>query len=70
VLRELRVMLADYYADVPTLIVEPGVRTGVGVLMDFPREVGSDRICTPRRRTTSSTAGDRGRLRTSTNLTS
>jgi len=45
VLRELRVMLADYYSDVPTLIVEPGVRTGVGVLMDFPREVGSDRIC-------------------------
>ena len=45
VLRELRVMLADYYADVPTLIVEAGVRTGVGVLTDFPREVGSDRIC-------------------------
>jgi type III pantothenate kinase len=45
VLRELRVMLADYYDDVPTLIVEPGVRTGVGVLTDFPREVGSDRIC-------------------------
>src|SRR5882757_4671274 len=45
VLRELRVMLADYYADVPTLIVEPGVRTGVSVLTDFPREVGSDRIC-------------------------
>jgi type III pantothenate kinase len=45
VLRELRVMLADYYADVPTMIVEPGVRTGVSVLMDFPREVGTDRIC-------------------------
>jgi type III pantothenate kinase len=45
VLRELRVMLADYYPDVPTLIVEPGVRTGVSVLTDFPREVGSDRIC-------------------------
>ncbi|HEY7049433.1 MAG TPA: type III pantothenate kinase [Jatrophihabitantaceae bacterium] len=45
VLRELRLMLADYYADVPTMIVEPGVRTGVSVLTDFPREVGSDRIC-------------------------
>lgn len=45
VLRELRVMIAAYYSDVPTLIVEPGVRTGVGVLTDFPREVGSDRIC-------------------------
>jgi type III pantothenate kinase len=45
VLRELRVMLADYYPDVPTQIVEPGVRTGVSVLTDFPREVGSDRIC-------------------------
>jgi type III pantothenate kinase len=45
VLRELRVMLSDYYADVPTMIVEPGVRTGVSVLTDFPREVGSDRIC-------------------------
>ena len=45
VLRELRVMLADYYSDVPTMIVEPGVRTGVSVLTDFPREVGSDRIC-------------------------
>jgi type III pantothenate kinase len=27
------------------VLVEPGVRTGVGVLTDFPREVGADRIC-------------------------
>src|ERR671934_873489 len=37
VLLELRVMLARYYPDVPTVLVEPGVRTGVGVLTDFPR---------------------------------
>ncbi|WP_375480709.1 type III pantothenate kinase [uncultured Jatrophihabitans sp.] len=45
VLRELRTMLDRYYADVPTVLVEPGVRTGVGVLMDNPKEVGTDRIC-------------------------
>jgi type III pantothenate kinase len=37
-------MVARYYADVPSLVVEPGVRTGVPVLMDNPREVGTDRI--------------------------
>jgi type III pantothenate kinase len=45
VLRELRTMLARYYADVPTVLVEPGVRTGVSVLYDNPKEVGTDRIC-------------------------
>ncbi len=43
-LRELRVMLAEYYPDVPTVIVEPGVRTGVSLQYDNPKEVGSDRI--------------------------
>ena len=43
-LRELRSMLARYYAGIPTVIVEPGVRTGVNLLVDNPREVGSDRI--------------------------
>ncbi len=43
-LRELRTMLARYYADVPTVLVEPGVRTGVSLLVDNPREVGADRI--------------------------
>ena len=33
-----------YYPDVPTVIVEPGVRTGVRVLTDNPKEVGADRI--------------------------
>lgn len=45
ILRELRTMLTRYYAGVPTMLVEPGVRTGVGVVMDNPKEVGSDRIC-------------------------
>ncbi|TNC27983.1 type III pantothenate kinase [Amycolatopsis alkalitolerans] len=44
VLRELRVMLARYYARVPKVVVEPGVRTGVPLLVDNPREVGADRL--------------------------
>lgn len=44
VLRELRTTLRRYYADVPTVVVEPGVRTGVPLLVDNPREVGADRI--------------------------
>ena len=43
-LREMRSMLARYYADLPTVIVEPGVRTGVPLLFDNPREVGADRV--------------------------
>jgi type III pantothenate kinase len=44
-LRELRTMLTANYVDVPIVLVEPGVRTGVGVLTDNPKEVGTDRIC-------------------------
>ena len=44
VLREMRLMLGRYYADVPTVIVEPGTKTGVPVLTDNPKEVGADRI--------------------------
>ena len=43
-LRELRVMLAAYYAHLPTVLVEPGVRTGVSLQYDNPKEVGADRI--------------------------
>jgi type III pantothenate kinase len=43
-LRELRVMLAAYYPGLPTVLVEPGVRTGVGLQYDNPKEVGADRI--------------------------
>jgi type III pantothenate kinase len=43
-LRELRAMLASYYPAVPTVLVEPGVRTGVSLQYENPKEVGSDRI--------------------------
>jgi type III pantothenate kinase len=44
VLREWRIMLRDRFAAVDSLVVEPGVRTGIPVLTDNPREVGTDRI--------------------------
>jgi type III pantothenate kinase len=44
VLHEMRDMIQRYFGDRPSVVVEPGVRTGVPVLMDNPREVGSDRI--------------------------
>ena len=44
VLHEMRNMCRRYYPDIPALIVEPGVRTGVSVRTDNPKEVGSDRI--------------------------
>ncbi len=44
VLHEWREMLVTHFPAVPRVVVEPGVRTGVPVLMDNPREVGSDRI--------------------------
>jgi type III pantothenate kinase len=43
-LRELREMLANYYGDLPTVLVEPGVRTGVSLQYENPKEVGADRI--------------------------
>src|SRR6201990_548673 len=44
VLREMREMCERYYGDRETVIVEPGVKTGVQVRTDNPKEVGSDRI--------------------------
>jgi type III pantothenate kinase len=44
VLREMRFMLDAYHDDIPTVIVEPGTKTGVPVLTDNPKEVGTDRI--------------------------
>lgn len=44
VLRELRQLLDRWGTGVPTVIVEPGTRTGVPVLTDNPKEVGADRI--------------------------
>jgi type III pantothenate kinase len=43
-LRTLRTMLARYYHGLPTVIVEPGTRTGVQLAIDNPKEVGSDRV--------------------------
>jgi type III pantothenate kinase len=41
---EVRTMCARWFGDLPLVIVEPGVRTGVPVLTDNPKEVGADRI--------------------------
>ncbi|MCW2790149.1 MAG: type pantothenate kinase [Aeromicrobium sp.] len=44
ILVELRAMQERYYADLPVAIVGPGVKTGVPIHTDNPREVGADRI--------------------------
>lgn len=44
VLHELREVTRRYYGDIPSVLVEPGVKTGVPILMDHPKEVGADRI--------------------------
>lgn len=44
VLHEWRDMLERHFPHVPAIVVEPGVRTGLPILMDNPREVGADRI--------------------------
>jgi type III pantothenate kinase len=44
VLNEVRTMCDRWFSDLPVVIVEPGIRTGVPVLTDNPKEVGSDRI--------------------------
>src|SRR6202008_2471069 len=44
VLHEMREMCRRYYGDVSAVIVEPGVKTGVPLRYDNPKEVGSDRI--------------------------
>jgi len=43
-LHEWRDMLRTRYGDLPQVVVEPGVRTGLPILTDQPREVGTDRI--------------------------
>jgi type III pantothenate kinase len=43
-LRSLRTMLSRYYGSIPAVIVEPGIRTGVQLAIDNPKEVGSDRV--------------------------
>jgi type III pantothenate kinase len=44
VLQVWRLMLAGHFGGVPSVVVEPGIRTGIPVLTDNPREVGTDRI--------------------------
>ena len=44
VLHEMREMVGRYYDDIPALIVEAGVRTGISVRYDNPKEIGTDRI--------------------------
>lgn len=41
---EMRDMFRRHFGDVDAIIVEPGVKTGVPIRMDNPKEVGSDRI--------------------------
>ena len=44
VLHEMREMCRRYFREIPAVIVEPGVKTGLPIRMDNPKEVGSDRI--------------------------
>ena len=44
VLREVRKLVNDHYADIKSVIIEPGVKTGVPLLVDNPKEIGADRI--------------------------
>ena len=41
---ELRRMASCYWPDLRAVVVAPGVKTGVPLLVDNPREVGSDRV--------------------------
>ncbi|MBX6371826.1 MAG: type III pantothenate kinase [Acidothermus sp.] len=43
-LREVRAMSNRWFASAPLVVVEPGIRTGVPILYDNPKEVGADRI--------------------------
>lgn len=43
-LREMRTMINSYFPDIRTTIVEPGIKTGVPLLVDNPKEIGADRI--------------------------
>ena len=43
-LRELRTMIDLYYSSISVTIVEPGIKTGVPLLVDNPKEIGADRI--------------------------
>jgi type III pantothenate kinase len=40
----LRDMARRYFDDAPLVVIEPGVKTGMPILYEDPREVGADRI--------------------------
>lgn len=44
VLYEMRAMFEQYWSNIPSVVIEPGVRTGLPLLVDNPKEVGADRI--------------------------
>jgi type III pantothenate kinase len=44
ILHEVRMLADRYFPDVESVVVEPGVRTGVPLHYDNPKEVGADRI--------------------------
>lgn len=44
VTHQLRIMLDTYWGGLPHVLVQPGVRTGIPLLVDNPKEVGADRI--------------------------
>lgn len=44
VLDQLRLMVERYYPQAATVVVGPGVKTGVPLLYDNPKEVGPDRV--------------------------
>lgn len=44
VLREMRQMIKRDFGHLKSVIVEPGIKTGVSVSTDNPKEVGTDRI--------------------------
>jgi type III pantothenate kinase len=37
-------MIARYFSSIKCIIVEPGIKTGVPLLVDNPKEIGADRI--------------------------
>ncbi|HVX23060.1 MAG TPA: type III pantothenate kinase [Acidimicrobiales bacterium] len=41
---ELRQMAARWFADVPCVVLGPGVKSGMPILYDNPKEVGADRV--------------------------
>jgi type III pantothenate kinase len=43
-LREIRTMIRVYFNQIEAIIVEPGTKTGVALLVDNPKEIGADRI--------------------------